>query len=795
MYLSFWQCDTLVITNLAPRLAEVDRHQPKYRLDIRRTLYILSFGYDFKDDNMKKQINLGIDGMHCAACSARTEKALSQMKGVGSARVNLALEEAFIEYDDHLVKEEDFAQLIGSLGFSVRESPVLQEDEQIKTMHASKRRMWQMWVVALAAMALMLPLMLVRPMPAWHHWGVWAIFGITLLGMFGPGRGVYVSAFKSVRFGSANMDVLIALGTLASLLVTPLSLIVKGVDAHDFAGIAAMILAFHLTGRYLESRARGKASEAIRKLLNLGAKTALLLVDGQEVEVPIHKIKVGDVFVVKPGAKVPADGVITSGSANLDESMVTGESMPVRRQAGDPVTGATVNLDGYFQARAEKVGSDSFLAQIVKMVQDAQHSKVPVQLLADKVTAVFVPVVLALAALTFLAWLVFPAAMGSAGDWLRGMIPLSSANSGLAAALMAAVATLVIACPCALGLATPTALMVGSGLGAERGILIRNGEALQRMKDIRAIVFDKTGTLTHGKPNLLKVMGMGIPETEALQLALSLESASEHPLARAIVSAGGEKGLRPLPVSDFANLSGRGVEGKVGERTLWLGSSSLLRERAFTGLDGIPEEPKLKHASKVYLADQERVLGVFHLADTLRPEALGVVNTLKDMGIEPIMLSGDNEETAATIAAQCGISKVRARALPQDKANIIKELQAEYGSVAMVGDGINDAPALKIADIGIAMGMGTDIAIEAADITILRDKLELIPEAVRLSLETFRKIRQNLFWAFFYNLVAIPLAVFGALHPVIAEIAMASSSVTVVSNANLLRRKFLAQKR
>lgn len=744
---------------------------------------------------MKQQINLGIDGMHCASCSARTEKALSQMKGVSSAQVNLALEEASIEYDDRLVNEEDFAKLIGSLGFSVRESPVLQEDEQIKTMPASKRRMWWMWAVALAAMALMLPLMVVKPMPGWHHWGVWAIFGLSLLGMLGPGRGVYVSAFKAVRSGSANMDVLIALGTLASLLVTPLSLLVKGIDAHDFAGIAAMILAFHLTGRYLESRARGKASEAIRKLMNLGAKTALLLVDGQEAEVQIHKIKVGDVFVVKPGAKVPADGVITFGSANLDESMVTGESMPVRRQTGDPVTGATVNLDGYFQARAEKVGSDSFLAQIVKMVQDAQHSKVPVQLLADKVTAVFVPAVLTLAALTFLAWLVFPAAMGSAGDWLRRIIPLSSANSGLAAALMAAVATLVIACPCALGLATPTALMVGSGLGAERGILIRNGEALQRMKDIRAIVFDKTGTLTHGKPNLLKVVGMGISETEALQLALSLESASAHPLAKAIVSAAGEKGLRPLPVNDFKDLSGRGVEGQVGERKLCLGSSSLLRERAVAGLESLPEEPALTPASKVYLADQERVLGVFYLADTLHPEALAVVNTLKDMGIVPIMLSGDNEETAAAIAAQCGISKVRARALPQDKANIIKELQAEYGPVAMVGDGINDAPALKIADIGIAMGQGTDIAIEAADITILRNNLELIPQAVRLSLETFRKIRQNLFWAFFYNLVAIPLAVFGALHPVIAEIAMASSSVTVVSNANLLRRKFLAQKR
>ncbi len=742
---------------------------------------------------MKRQINLGIDGMHCAACSARTEKALAKMKGVSAAQVNLAMEEAAIEFDDRLVREEDFTKAITALGFSVRESPVLEEDAQIKNMLGAKTRMGWIWAVALIAMALMFPLMLVKPMPSWHHEGVWLIFGLTLLGMIFPARGVYVSAFKSVRSGSANMDVLIALGTLASLLVTPLSLVVKGVDPHDFSGIAAMILAFHLTGRYLESRARGKASEAIRKLLNLGAKTALLLIDGVETEVAIHKIKVGDIFIVKPGAKVPADGVIVEGAANLDESMVTGESMPARREAGDRVTGATVNLDGYFQARADKIGRDSFLAQVVKMVQDAQHSRVPVQMLADKVTAVFVPVVLVLAALTFAAWLLWPETMLSVGNWLRLLIPLSSAKTGLAAALMAAIATLVIACPCALGLATPTALMVGSGLGAERGILIRNGEALQGMKDIRAMVFDKTGTLTHGKPKLLKYKGVGIPDAEALSLALSLETASEHPLAKAIVAAAREQGLSALPATDFMSHSGRGVSATLGERKLWLGSSSLLREEGVSGLDELPEEAELKHASKVWMADQAKVLGVFYLADTVRPEAITVVNTLRDMGIESIMLSGDNEDTAAAIAAQCGISKIRARALPADKARIIGELRAEYGPVAMVGDGINDAPALKLADIGIAMGQGTDIAIEAADITILRDKLELIPQAVRLSVETFKKIRQNLFWAFFYNLVAIPLAVFGALHPVIAEIAMATSSVTVVSNANLLRRRFLKQ--
>ncbi|HNT53013.1 MAG TPA: heavy metal translocating P-type ATPase, partial [Candidatus Syntrophosphaera sp.] len=455
---------------------------------------------------------------------------------------------------------------------------------------------------------------------------------------------------------------------------------------------------------------------------------------------------------------------------------------------GDPVIGATVNLDGYFTARAEKVGRDSFLAQVIRLVQEAQHSKVPIQMLADRVTSIFVPVVLLLALATFLAWLLFPAAMGSVGGFIRGIIPLSSANTGFAAALMAAIATLVIACPCALGLATPTALMVGSGMGAERGILIRNGEALQRMKDVRAIVFDKTGTLTHGRPQLLRADEIGIPREEALRLALSLEAASEHPLAKAIVSAAREQDLAAYPLQDFANHSGRGVSGRIGGQTYWLGSRSLLEEQGIPGLQGLTPDHALKHATTVWLGNDGGALGVFYLADSLRPEAVTVVRELRELGIEPVLLSGDNQATTAAIAAQCGITRFRAQALPADKAGIIRELQAEYGAVAMAGDGINDAPALKQADIGIAMGQGTDIAIETADITILRDRIELIPQAVRLSLATFRKIRQNLFWAFFYNLIAIPLAVFGALHPVLAEIAMATSSVTVVTNANLLRR-------
>lgn len=736
-----------------------------------------------------KQINIGINGMHCAACSTRAEKALGKLKGVTRANVNLALEEAVIEFDDRLIRPDEFARTIASLGFSVREEVNLGEDEQVLAMRRAGLRMWQMWAIAIVVTVFMAAHMVFHTMLVSHAIDAWLVFGLTLLAIAGPARGVYVSAFRSVRSGSANMDVLIAMGTLSSLLVLPLSYLVK-IDPHSFSGIAAMILAFHLTGRYLEHRARGKASEAIRKLLNLGAKTALVLQNGVETELPVHKVKVGDVFIVKPGQKVPVDGVIVSGSANLDEAMATGESMPVRRREGDSVIGATVDLDGYFQARAEKVGQDSFLAQVVKMVQEAQHSKVPIQLLADKVTAVFVPAVLALALLTFLAWLAFPGAMGAVARLIGGIIPITIPPAGIAAALMAAIATLVIACPCALGLATPTALMVGSGIGANRGILIRNGEALQRMKDIRAIVFDKTGTLTVGKPRLIQTETLQGTESQILALAASLEQASAHPLALAILSASAERDLQLRPVEDFNDLSGRGVAGKIDGTRYLLGSRKLLLESGIVDWQETAGTTGPAHATQIWIADSDKVLGVFYVADALRPEAAEVVQELKEMGIESILLSGDNEQTARAIAAQCGITRVRANALPGDKANIVKELQAEFGAVAMAGDGINDAPALKQADIGIAMGQGTDIAIEAADITILRDKLTLIPQAVNLSLQTFRKIRQNLFWAFFYNLIAIPLAVIGVLHPVLAEIAMAGSSVTVVTNANLLRRKF-----
>ncbi len=738
---------------------------------------------------MSTNIKIGIDGMHCAACSARVEKALSALEGVKAAHVNLALEEASLEVEPGRVSREQIEKTILSLGFSVREELSKDEDRLILEAREARKRMWHIWLITIVVSIFMVAHMFFDTHILSSGADGWIVFLLTLYAMLFPARNVYRSAFMSLKTGSANMDVLIAIGTLASLLVWPLSFLVKDIDPHAFSGIAAMILAIHHTGRYLESRARGKASEAIRKLMNLGAKTAILLEDGVEREVSIRRVQPGDILIVKAGMKIPTDAVIIEGKANIDEAMVTGESMPVTRTAGERVLGATLNVNGYLKLKAEKVGEDTFLTQVIRLVQDAQHSKVPVQLLADKITAVFVPIVIVLAVLTFAFWLLFPDTAQNISIAILSVIPLKDPNhlpTGLAAALMASIATLVIACPCALGLATPTALMVGSGMGAKRGILIRNSEALQLMKDVKAIIFDKTGTLTHGKPEVIEIHLETLDETIALGIAASLEAGSSHPLAIALIKGAEEAGAITSEVQDFVEHVGQGVSASLDGTRYMLGSRKFMESAGLT----VPEKTfEADYASRVYLADEDRVLAIFLIADALRDNARQVVTQLKQRGITSIMISGDNPATAKAIAAQLGITRFHAQALPEDKAILVTQLKQEFGTVAMVGDGINDAPALKTADIGIAMGQGTDIAIEAADITIVRDDLACLPTAVELSIQTFKKIRQNLFWAFSYNLIAIPLAVFGVLHPVISEIAMAGSSVTVVTNANLLRRK------
>ncbi|HOD18371.1 MAG TPA: heavy metal translocating P-type ATPase [Candidatus Cloacimonadota bacterium] len=743
---------------------------------------------------MKQTITLGIDGMHCASCSASVEKALSSAKGVLSANVSLPLEEASVEYDSDLITPEQLKQIVVDTGFKIREllSPetaIEQADYYYKIQQKALYKMILAWGLTALVLVLMLPEMLHGKMLfASHTVNTVIMTGLSLLTMLIPARQVYVSAYKSLRRRAANMDVLIALGTIAALITGPLSLVIK---LQDFSGIAAMIIAFHLTGRYLETSAKGKAGEAIRKLMNLGVKTAILWKDNAEYEIPANKIKVGDKLVVKPGAQIPTDGIVLEGASEVDESMATGEAMPVLRKQGDTVLGATINQEGRLLIEATRVGQDTFLAQMVRLVREAQHSKVPVQVLADRITAIFVPVILFIAALTFLAWYFFPQEMQNLSGALRNILPWQFVTDDrLANALMAMIATLVIACPCALGLATPTALMVGSGMGAWRGILIRNGEALQRMKEIKVMVFDKTGTLTYGKPELIKVLPLRNDENTVLQLAASLESGSEHPIAQAVINAADNAKLFLLSFSDFRSLAGKGIQAKINDKQYYLGNLDFISEQVTNARDLVKNLPldSYPEASVFYLASDDTVLGCLLVADTVKPEAASVINELKKMEIIPVMLSGDNSTVAQAIAKQCGIERVFANVLPADKVAYVRNLQQEFGAVAMVGDGINDAPALKQADIGIAMGKGTDIAMEAADITIVRNDLTALLKAINLSRATFKKIKQNLFWAFFYNLIAIPLAVLGVLHPVIAEIAMAISSLTVVTNANMLRQ-------
>ncbi len=734
---------------------------------------------------MQRKITIGIEGMHCASCSARAEKALSQLKGVSEANVNLALEEAYIVYDDKQLTLADFKQAIEKLGFKVKETEADKESEQIRQMQVAKKKMGLSWLITALVLLLMIPDMVLGRAIISEQMDAWLMVILSLLAMIFPARQVYLSAYKAVKSGTANMDVLIAMGTIASLLAAPLSLFIKDIVANSFAGIAAMIISFHLTGRYLEAKAKGTASEEIRKLIGLSAKTAIILDAGTEKEIPLSQLKVGDIFIVKPGAKIPTDGIVIKGNSLVDESMATGESLPVTKKPNDNVLGATINLDGYLEVQATKVGKETFLAQVIQMVSEAQHSKVPIQLLADKITAIFVPVVLCLAVIVFAVWMLFPDTMQNIASAIISVIPLQVPVKGLAAALMASIATLVIACPCALGLATPTALMVGSGIGAKKGILIRNGEALQRMRELNTMVFDKTGTLTNGIPHLIKTVCFQGTDKENRAIAASLEQASEHPLAMALVK--GFELSELIAREDFISMPGKGVKGKINGKQYLLGNADFLQEEGIT----LPsfEDETLDYATQIVLATDRELLAWFYLADTIKDNAPQVIAELKGRGIKTIMISGDQTKTAIAIAEKCGIQEVLAPVLPGDKAMKIKELQSEGLIVGMVGDGINDAPALKQADIGFAMSLGTDIAIETADITLLRNDLKLIPLAIDLSQKTFAKIKQNLFWAFFYNLIAIPLAAFGVLHPVIAEMAMAFSSVTVVTNANLLKRK------
>lgn len=737
------------------------------------------------DKDTRREITLRIVGMTCAACVAAVEKALRRVDGVEGAVVNLATEKAFVRYNPQKVSILDLRKAVKDAGYDVSEEEEV--DITQEELGKARRRMLTAWALTIPIILWMIPEMFFGIM--WPNMFIFNL-GMTLISapvIFWVGWPTIRSAYASVTHGSANMDLLIAMGTIIAWLTGPASFVVP---LFNYAGISTMILSFHLTGRYYEALAKGQSSQAIRQLLKLEAKSATVLVDGVETEVPAGEVKVGDVMVVKPGEKVPTDGVVVFGESSVDESMATGESMPVSKHLGDEMIGATVNQEGLLHVEATRIGKDTFLAQIVKLVEEAQGTKVPIQKFADDVIAVFVPAVIVVAALTFAIWNVFPGPLNVVLAWGGGFIPW--VNTGLPQmmlAISAMISVLVIACPCSLGLATPTALMVGTGMGAQNGILIRRGEAIQTMKAVKAVVLDKTGTITKGQPEITDIVVTGyLAEDQVLRYAASLEMGSEHPLAKAVVRRAMDRRLELSRPEGFQALKGQGVEGSVSGARVVVGKPSLLGAELSEAQQA--EFSRLQSEAKTVMAvgvDGEFV-GIIAVADTLKDDSVDAIRELERMGLKTIMLTGDNRQTADAIAARIGMSEVYAEVMPDEKVRVVIEAQEKYGMVVMVGDGINDAPALAQANVGVAIGTGTDIAIESGDVILVRGDLTGLVTAINLSHATFDKIRQNLFWAFFYNVVSIPFAVMGFLHPVIAESAMALSSITVVSNANLLRR-------
>jgi Cu+-exporting ATPase len=782
-----------VNVNFATEKAVIEYDPTKVSLE-RIGEVIQEVGYEpvgiAKEEEKTREISLKISGMSCASCAATIEKALKSLEGVKSANVNFATEKATVEYFPKLVSILDLRKAVKDVGYGVESEEEV--DKSVEEMRRARLRMLVAWACTFPIIVWMIPEMMLGLV--WPNKTVYNL-GLILLAvpvLFWAGLPTLRSAVKAISHKTANMDVLIMMGTTIAFLTGPP---VFFTSILNYAGVSAMIMSFHLTGRYFEAKAKGKASQAIRRLLKLEAKTARILVDGEEREVPIQEVKVGDVMIVSPGEKIPTDGVVIEGESAVDESMATGESMPVQKKPGDEVIGATVNQEGLLKVKATRVGKDTFLAQVIKMVEECQGTKVPIQEFADKVTGYFVPAVLLIALTTFVLWIALPESMAVIAKWLSPVLPWVNMNQPyLMLAIFATVATLVIACPCALGLATPTALMVGTGLGAENGILIRKGEAIQTMKEIKAIIFDKTGTLTKGKPEVTDVIPLEANPSDAdrvLYYAASIEQGSEHPLGQAIVRKAQEKGIELDDPESFKAIRGMGVKGYVKGTEVLVGKPSLLGSKEHS-LNAEVEEKfrELQEQAKtaMIVAVDRKVVGIIAVADTLKEDTVAAVREIERMGLKTVMLTGDNRETAEAIAKQIGISDIYAEVLPDQKVEVIKQAQSKYGMVAMVGDGINDAPALTQANVGVAIGTGTDIAIEAGDIILVRGDISGLVSAIKLSRATFRKIKQNLFWAFIYNTVAIPVAILGLLHPVIAELCMASSSVSVVTNANLLRR-------
>ena len=726
-------------------------------------------------------IELKITGMHCAACVSTVERALYQAEGVKKAVVNLMLEKARIEGE---VEIDRLIQAIQKTGYEaelIEEIVLPQESQPDTALIQAKNQMVFAWIPSIIMMMWMIPKWLsgiMWPNPTLYIYGMIVLSLVVLLL---PGRNIFRSAWKSTAHLTPNMDVLIALGSLACLVTGVLKAF--GMNIHSFAGIAGMIISFHLTGRYIELKARGRSFDAMRLLLNLGAKNARIIVGSEQREIPVSQIKSGDIMHVLAGEKIPTDGIIIDGKSTIDESITSGESTPIIKTIDDHVIGATINLDGVLKVKATKVGRDTFISQMAKMVEEAQTTKVPIQAFADRVTAVFVPIVLALAMVTFSFWMIAPDFMRIGTQFFLNFFPWINLDvSGTTMALFAAVAVLVIACPCALGLATPTALMVGSGKGAENGILIRSGTAIQRMSEVTTIILDKTGTLTTGLPEVIQVKLFGEKdETDVIRMTASVEKNSIHPLAKAIVRFAQGKQIGLNNVTDVFSIPGKGMEAVLGSSKIKVG------DREYVGYQGDFDA----HGSHVFMAVDETVYGVFVLQDQIRPDSNGLVQYLNNKQYKTVMLTGDKANVAEVMANEIGIEKVFSEVMPSDKSKTVQSIQDSGEVVCMIGDGINDAPALAQADVGIAMGTGADIAMESGDIILIKGDLSKVKKAISLSNKTFRKIRQNLFWASIYNLIAIPMAIFGVLHPILAEAIMAFSSINVVWNSTRLRHETL----
>ena len=750
-----------------------------------------------------EEINLNqtiipISGMTCASCAKAVERSVGKLDGVQTVDVNFATEKASISYIPEKVKLSEIKEAIKKAGYEPRDAEnknAVDEDKIRK-----EKEVKSLWIKFIVSAVFAVPLFYIAmgqmikepfgplPLPQIINPDINPLnFGLIQLFLTIPiviaGYKFYTIGTKAILSKSPNMDSLIAIGTGAALSYSLYSLYLTFngdmMAIHNmYFESAGVIITLVLLGKFLESVAKGKTSEAIKKLMGLSPKTAIIIKDNKEIEIPIEEVEVGDVIVVKPGSKIPVDGIVVEGHTSVDESMLTGESIPVEKSVGSHVVGASINKNGTIKFKAEKVGSDTAISQIIKLVEDAQGSKAPIAKLADVISGYFVPIVFAIAVIVSIAWFI--------------------SGKDIEFALSIFIAVLVIACPCALGLATPTAIMVGTGKGAENGILIKGGEALESTHKINTIVFDKTGTITEGKPVVTDIITDGdINKDELLKIAASAEKGSEHPLGEAIVKEGEKKNLGLYNIDKFVAIPGHGIEVEIESKGILLGNKKLMQDRkiALRKLEEISDKLAAEGKTPMYIAINNKIAGIIAVADIVKESSAKAIMKLHDMGIEVAMITGDNKKTADAIARQVGIDKVLAEVLPQDKSSEVKKLQSEGRFVAMVGDGINDAPALAQADIGMAIGSGTDVAMESADIVLMKSDLMDVPTAIKLSRSTMRNIKENLFWAFAYNVIGIPIAagvlyLFGGplLNPVIAALAMAFSSTSVLLNALRLKR-------